>query len=60
MREFYQQLLAYKQSASVALQLAQDHIRKQPRWSDPYYWAGFQLISMTQTGRNNKAEEPRE
>jgi CHAT domain-containing protein len=60
MREFYRQLLTNKRNASVALQLAQDYIRKQPRWSDPYYWAGFQLISMTQTDRNNKVEGPRE
>jgi CHAT domain-containing protein len=60
MREFYRQLLTNKRNASVALQLAQDYIRKQPRWSDPFYWAGFQLISMTQTDRNNKVEGLRE
>jgi CHAT domain-containing protein len=60
MREFYRQMLTKKQSAAVALQLAQNDIRKQPRWSDPYYWAGFQLISVTRTGRNNKVEGQRE
>ena len=60
MREFYRQLLTNKRDASVALQLAQDYIRKQPRWSDPYYWAGFQLISMAQIDRNNKVEGQRE
>ncbi len=60
MREFYRQLLTNKRDAPVALQLAQDYIRKQPRWSDPYYWAGFQLISMVQTDGNNKVEGQRE
>jgi CHAT domain-containing protein len=46
MREFYRQLLKNDQDAAVALQLAQDHIRRQARWSDPYFWAGFQLVSM--------------
>jgi CHAT domain-containing protein/Tfp pilus assembly protein PilF len=60
MREFYEQLLTNKRDASVALQLAQDHVRKQPRWSDPYYWAGFQLVSMARIDRNNKVEGPGE
>ncbi len=46
MREFYFQLLARGRSAAVALQLAQRAVREQPRWSDPYYWAGFQLVTI--------------
>lgn len=54
MREFYRQLLTNKRDAPVALQLAQEYLRSQPRWSDPYYWAGFQLVSMAQLDRNDK------
>lgn len=46
MREFYLQLLGHRRDAAVALQLAQDAVRQQAKWSDPYYWAGFQLISV--------------
>lgn len=60
MREFYRQLLTNKRETSVALQLAQDYVRRQVRWSDPYYWAGFQLISMAKIDRNNKVEGLRE
>ncbi len=56
MREFYRELLTNKRDASVALQLAQNYVRAQPRWSDPYYWAGFQLVSMARIDRNDKVE----
>lgn len=56
MREFYKQMLTNKHAAPIALQLAQDYIRKQSRWADPYYWAAFQLISKTEIDRNNNAE----
>ena len=46
MREFYRELLSNHRDAAAALQLAQDFVRRQARWSDPYYWAGFQLVSM--------------
>lgn len=45
MEEFYRQVLSEKRTPSAALELAQRHVRSQPRWSDPYYWAGFQLVS---------------
>lgn len=45
MREFYRHLLAERREPAVALQLAQDSVRRHARWSDPYYWAGFQLVS---------------
>jgi CHAT domain-containing protein/tetratricopeptide (TPR) repeat protein len=55
MEEFYRQLLINRQPPSAALELAQLYIRKQPRWSDPYFWAGFQLISNArfEAGNNN-------
>jgi CHAT domain-containing protein len=47
MREFYRELLANSQPASVALHLAQNKVRSYTRWRDPYYWAGFQLVSLS-------------
>lgn len=57
MREFYRQMLVNGRSAAVALQLAQDQVRRQAKWSDPYYWAGFQLTSnaRSEAGNNNVA-----
>lgn len=60
MREFYRHLLADKLDAAVALQLAQDVVRRRERWSDPYYWAGFQLVSVSPIDRNNDVERRRE
>jgi len=55
MKDFYRQMLINGQSAAAALELAQQRIREQPRWSDPYFWAGFQLISNArlESGNNN-------
>lgn len=52
MREFYRQLLGNGRDTAAALQLAQQHVRRQAKWSDPYFWAGFQLISMARMGDN--------
>lgn len=60
MREFYRHLLADQQDAAVALQLAQDAVRRQAKWSDPYYWAGFQLVSVLPIDRTNNVERRRE
>ncbi|MGE0031237.1 MAG: CHAT domain-containing protein [Steroidobacteraceae bacterium] len=60
MREFYRHLLTDKLDAAVALQLAQDAVRRQERWSDPYYWAGFQMVSVSPIDRNNDVERRRE
>ncbi len=60
MREFYRRLLAEDLDAAVALQLAQDAVRRQQRWSDPYYWAGFQLVSVSPIDHNNDVERRRE
>jgi CHAT domain-containing protein/tetratricopeptide (TPR) repeat protein len=55
MQEFYRQMLIEGRPAAAALELARQHIREQPRWSDPYFWAGFQLISNArfEAGNNN-------
>ncbi|MEM9173111.1 MAG: CHAT domain-containing protein [Pseudomonadota bacterium] len=44
MQEFYRQLIEQKQKPETALRLAQDTLRRSERWSDPYYWAGFQVF----------------
>jgi CHAT domain-containing protein len=59
MREFYRQLLANKQDSATALQLAQNSVRSRAKWSDPYYWAGFQLVSMFPTGHDDNDVERR-
>jgi CHAT domain-containing protein/lipoprotein NlpI len=59
MREFYRQLLGNRKDAATALQLAQDHIRRQAKWSDPYFWAGFQLTSIARLERNDDDIESR-
>jgi len=41
---FYQALLRDRLSPSAALRRAQNAIRKDPRWSDPFYWSAFSLI----------------
>jgi CHAT domain-containing protein len=48
MREFYRQLLHERRPPQEALERAQQHLRGQSRWSDPHYWAGFQLVSTEQ------------
>ena len=45
MKEFYRQMLQEHRSPQAALQRAQESLRVQPRWSDPHYWAGFQLVT---------------
>jgi len=41
MASFYRALLEYDASPSEALRIAQSEIRKQPKWSNPYFWASF-------------------
>ncbi len=61
MREFYRQLLREGRPAPVALAIAQAELRSRPRWKDPYFWAGFQLMSIARPdGRNNKDVAGRE
>jgi CHAT domain-containing protein len=44
MARFYQALLRDKLPPSAALRRAQNEIRKDSRWSDPFYWSAFTLI----------------
>jgi CHAT domain-containing protein/tetratricopeptide (TPR) repeat protein len=43
MKKFYAGLLQRRLSASSALRHAQLEMSRDPRWSAPYYWAGFVL-----------------
>jgi CHAT domain-containing protein/tetratricopeptide (TPR) repeat protein len=43
MEDFYRSLLVERQSASEALRSAQREVARDPRWAQPYYWAGFVL-----------------
>ncbi len=44
MKLFYRNLLgSAKLRPAEALRAAQNSLRRQARWSDPYYWAGFTL-----------------
>jgi CHAT domain-containing protein len=44
MGEFYKALLRDRLPPSTALRRAQNEIRKDARWSDPFYWSAFSLI----------------
>lgn len=41
MKDFYSNMLQKNMTPAAALQEAQKTIRKNPRWSAPYYWAAF-------------------
>lgn len=41
MRYFYTNMLQRGMGPAAALRAAQNEIRSQPKWSSPYYWAGF-------------------
>ena len=41
MKYFYTNLLQRGMGPAAALRAAQNEIRSQPKWSAPYYWAGF-------------------
>lgn len=43
MAEFYTAMEKDQMPPAAALRQAQIEMLKQPRWADPYYWAGFQL-----------------
>jgi len=43
MRRFYEGLLKERLAAGAALRKAQLSMRADPRWKDPYFWAGFHL-----------------
>lgn len=43
MKHFYQGMLQAGLSPAAALRAAQMQLQQQPRWHEPYYWAGFVL-----------------
>jgi len=43
MKRFYRAMLVDRLSPSAALRQAQIEMSRTPRWSSPYYWAGFIL-----------------
>ncbi|MCP4664112.1 MAG: CHAT domain-containing protein [bacterium] len=43
MERFYRHLLVKRLPPAAALREAQDSIRRESRWREPYYWAGFVL-----------------
>jgi CHAT domain-containing protein/tetratricopeptide (TPR) repeat protein len=43
MTRFYEGIERRGLSASAALRAAQQEVRRNPRWQEPYYWAGFVL-----------------
>ena len=43
MRQFYTALLQKRMTPAAALRSAMDAMSRHPRWSAPYYWAGFVL-----------------
>jgi CHAT domain-containing protein len=47
MRAFYDVLLNHGAPIEEALRTAQARVRSQPRWADPYFWAGFEVVSVT-------------
>jgi CHAT domain-containing protein/Tfp pilus assembly protein PilF len=52
MEHFYRGMLQEGLSPSAALRAAQLAMYRQPRWSSPYYWAGF-IITGDWKGLNN-------
>jgi CHAT domain-containing protein len=43
MKRFYRNMLVDKLSPAAALREAQISMWREPRWTAPYYWAGFAL-----------------
>lgn len=43
MKSFYHHMISRRLSPAAALREAQVEMSKDPRWSSPYYWAGFSL-----------------
>lgn len=43
MKRFYRHLLQGHRAPAEALRLAQNELRAEPRWSNPYHWSGFVL-----------------
>jgi CHAT domain-containing protein len=43
MRHFYQAMVAQAMRPAAALRVAQLQMRRDKRWSSPYFWAAFQI-----------------
>jgi CHAT domain-containing protein len=43
MSRFYKAMLRDGRRPAAALRAAQASMSREPRWSEPYYWAGFQV-----------------
>ena len=43
MKSFYRHMISGRMSPAAALRRAQREMSENPRWSAPYYWAGFSL-----------------
>jgi CHAT domain-containing protein len=43
MKRFYANMLRQGMTPAAALRAAQNDIRRQPRWSSPYFWAAFTI-----------------
>ena len=43
MKRFYRGVMTDRLAPAAALHQAQDLLRKDKRWSAPYFWAGFTL-----------------
>lgn len=50
MREFYRHLIVDRHSPATALKKAQQYVGSQPHWAEPYYWAGFQVVTVAPHG----------
>ena len=54
MKRFYTEMLQNRKTPDEALRIAQNHIRRNPRWSAPHFWAGFTLQGEYQYVVNSK------
>jgi hypothetical protein len=45
MGEFYRQYVRERKLPAEALSIAQMTVRAQRKWSDPYFWAGFTVVT---------------
>lgn len=58
MRHFYRALLQHGASPAAALRIAQGALAADPRFSDPYYWAGFIVQGDGMTRNREKIPDP--
>jgi CHAT domain-containing protein len=46
MRAFYEALVVRKLPTAEAVRVAQSEIRSRPKWSHPFFWAGFTYFGL--------------